>query len=510
MKCKNVWRWGVLFVSIISLTNCNKDGLKPFLPEDQKAVHEVKFNLKNFKSELKPLLTARSKVNQIFSASSPKEGNVIADATEQILYFWSFNVNPFVPDLGVDTINSELAIEYNSESGKHSFLNGKSFGDFEAGSALNITGPKSIILKLPIQGIKTLSSLRFDLMSSNTGPKSFDLLYTFNLNADFTAVQEDNNFYNYSASAWNTFDFDISQIPVNFAEYIWIKLVFKGGERSHGSDYNSTSGTLRIDNIGMKGSFMGDTEENLPQDKGNLQYFVFNTIDSTLVKRGSSEISFYGEADLTLLLPSGQYFAFLLYSNSDDQLLSQDSIAEAKDINFATKLAQTDYLVFGNKIPAFSVQGNTSLEVILNRYYSEVQVNFEDVNDLNSLGAINARSFSPTTYSPYGLDSNENEFDISEQEYDNIWLEPTQLGAFYGIVFNHILGPIEEEIPVNYMLDIHSKDFELIRQIPLEATIKRNFQLTFSGNLYSGSPENGKQVQINWNTEWDGQHSIPF
>src|SRR5690606_29445489 len=111
-----------------------------------------------------------------------------------------------------------------------------------------------IRFSVPLSYITELSTIRFDAYSSDTGPKNFSIFYSLDSLSE-PILLSDTNLLSPSTT-FKVFEFDLNDL--NIIDNLDFQIIIKakeGGERLEGKNYNSTSGTFRIDNFALTGIY---------------------------------------------------------------------------------------------------------------------------------------------------------------------------------------------------------------------------------------------------------------
>lgn len=504
-------RWMIVLIAALTLAGaCQKDKIKRLADDDLK-LKEVTFRIGGFESRSYPLLKMEAQSeNGGFSKTHllNDAGNVPESASEQYLYFLSFNQENTVPEIGIDTSFVEISFSSYRESADYSYVAGRAFAPYSAGKSYSVTGPKEIDIKLPIAGVTALGALSFDISGSNTGPKDFTFAYSLDNDTVFTVLEENNQFLNHTG--WNRFAYDLSFLSLNSeTEFLWIKLEFKGGERGNAGSYNEQTGTIRFDNLGLLGIYTGVGETGLDIQQGTVYFHLFNKEDSTLATSG--KLTFNGGKDsvpeIKVQLREGSYFGSFVVDFSDRELVIPSGITHAADLSMYNPFRNHKAVIYGTILPDLHIDQDTQRELMFERYYSEVRFHFTDELDPESkIGKINITEVQPTYYMPFY-----NVPDTVSTGQDNAFsVVPNWSSENAGILFHQFLGLLEQPRLVSYQLDVYDKENVLIRTIEVQASIFHNTMLIFSGNILLDSEEPSSGFPIIWNEHWRETKNLTF
>src|SRR5690606_16144487 len=126
-------------------------------------------------------------------------------------------------------------------------------------------------------------SFCFDAVSSNTGPKNFEIYYSTDKSDIETLLPFDCQFTDFGPNKLHRFRFAFSdELDIAVHDMLRIKIVPVGGDRTgHPHDYNPTAGTMRLDNIRLAGVYHpdepgGGTGPEAPA-VSKLHYFIFDS-----------------------------------------------------------------------------------------------------------------------------------------------------------------------------------------------------------------------------------------
>src|SRR5690606_37904208 len=209
--------------------------------------------------------------------------NIVPDPEPQHIDYWSFNDETLTPDIAVD--EQEATISCEASTANPDFVNGFALDPFEAGRALSIRGPKSLVINLPLGSVKSLGDLSFDIKSSDTGPKDFAVSYSADGGNTFTIIRANNQFEHTGSAQRNQYTFSMgSFFEAEETASLQLKLDFREGDRGLGGAYSEVRGTVHLDNIRLSGVYDSESaEEGGPSVPETLRYYVFASDDGRLV-----------------------------------------------------------------------------------------------------------------------------------------------------------------------------------------------------------------------------------
>ena len=191
---------------------------------------------------------------------------------------------------------------------------------------------------------------------------------------------------------------------------------------------------------------------------------------------------------------------FVINSSNDDLIIAPD-IGKASDIYISNPFSNKDAEIFGYK-GTLEVSGNMSVNIVLQRLYSQVKVEFTD-QDLSAVKKIVLNQLhEPFFYSPFATGLLNPILDQSAIEIEDDFQSNKQ------VIFNQFMGLLNENKPVNYILNVIG-DAGVLQSFELSSSIKNNIQLVFRGNLLEGAPNN-VAFQITINENWDGENEVSF
>src|SRR5690606_20074725 len=292
------------YLIIVLAVSCKKEGIRDEHNED---LYTLRLKLDGFESSKEPFTQAIANVHKLASTSGTQQDS------EGYLFFWSFNQENLSPDIRVPS-GEATAFTYNGGLTPSNYVGSTySYGSHPAGKALSITGASEFIIEMPMQHITQLTSFGFDIGSTNTGPKDFEISYSWD-GLNYELIEAVNQFSSATANAKNSFTYDLSALD-NLGARLWVKLDLKAGDRMDGPAYNPTSGAFRIDNIHLKGMY----ELSMSADIAKLHYFIFH--------QDKAEVYAIGEVDedqwsgFEVQLPLGSYDIMLISNQSNLELI---------------------------------------------------------------------------------------------------------------------------------------------------------------------------------------------
>ncbi|MCA5004997.1 hypothetical protein [Sphingobacterium bovistauri] len=477
-------RFSFLFIIFLA-ASCKRDS---YVDEENDLVYPVNFTFTNFQSTTNFLKNAASTKKHIAATG------VNSNYSEGFLYYWSFNSETLTPDVKYRKSTSPVII-YND--GKPiTYGNGFAFENYTAGKAANFVGPSQITIKLPIKDVISLARLGFDMTGSNTGPKDFELYYSFDEGGTFKEIALVNNFVNNSSTAKNSFTYNLSTLTIS-GEELWIKIVPKAGDRTGISNYSDSQGTLRIDNLHIVGIAPPEASSF---SINKLHYFLFHKERSNIVIDG--ELDDVQQLNLELDLPVGEYDVFFILNNSNSELVFPSTILKSTDV-YASNLFSNKYAEIFGYSGKLTVSGNMTSNIVLQRMYSQIKVEFTDNLNLSSVKKIVFKQeHEPFYYSPFTTTINNPILDQSSVEISDDFQVNKQL------IFNQFMGLMTAVEPLNYTVEVHGQN-EILRTFQLGSSIKNNVQLVFRGQLLE-DPQHTVGFQIKKNENWDNGSVASF
>ena len=177
---------------------------------------------------------------------------------------------------------------------------------------------------------------------------------------------------------------------------------FKIGDRGYGSDYNETSGTVRIDNFGLTGVYINDHQSGSPPSGGTVHYHIFHKQDSTLAVSGEQLFSGGKEAvpEIKVQLAQGQYFGSFIVCFSEQELLVPTSVPQAANFYVRNSFDNSEAVIYGTLLEELTVERDMQRELIFERLYSEIVFQFVDEAHLGAVRSIQITEVQPVYYTP--------------------------------------------------------------------------------------------------------------
>jgi len=472
----------------------------PARPEETE-LQTITFKLNGFTTAINPLETSSKMSSDKQSSFSSLASKGLNPSTEeQFLYFWSFNEDNLVPDIAVNT--SLAALTFTAASAEPSYTSGYGLSPYPAGKCLSLKGAKSILIQMPLSTIEQLTTLAFDIGSSDTGPKNFQISYSTDGGEHFTLLSDNNPM----PIDRNRYSFDLSIInPAAYNNQFLIKIEPFEGDRGEGKPYNEATGTLKLDNIRLSGIYnMPGDDTEVPKEISKIHYYVFDADNHTLAATGTIPLN-TTEPELSIKLSVGNYYASVFSNVSTKELLLPATVENASTLYLANAFENHKALIFGTNIPAFEVKNSVEREVLLKRYFSQVKFDFTDEEDLSFIHKIVFKpTHTPFVYSPFATSTSDMITDESV-----ITIQPSFSQEHKSISFNQFMGDLAQPATVGYVVDVYGADSELLRTFEVNSTIKNNVQLTFTGNLLT-DVDKPNNFQIKWNQEWDDELTETF
>lgn len=479
---KLTWLSGLIIV--LMMIGCQKDPRSAGSGIDD--MYTINFDLQN--------ATFASSQGNSSLQGQVRQANNLNDIVDY-LFFWSFNNETLQPDVA---IQPGAQISYNDGLIPASYAAGWPFEDYAAGRALSQTGVREFVVEVPLQVIASFESLGFDISSSATGPKAFDLYYRF-ADEDWQLLQDNNQFSNFLTSqARNSFTFNLSTLNLAMQERISFQLVTAAGERGSGNAYNENSGALRIDNLRLRGTVKA-TERT---EGDQLHVYAFDQVTGNLT---SSVVQDYipNMPTISMELPHGQYRFSFVRRTGDSDLLLPAFVSSAETYFFTNRFSAYAGEVFGVEKSIF-VNQNIRESVSLDRYYSQIKFQFIDAQDLSAVDrVVVVRRGEPLFYAPFNPQMANPVLDQSE-----IVLMPN-FAQSKELQFNQFIGKVDNPVNLSYSLLIYGINGELLRTLEVSAMARNNVQVLFRGELLGDLPFQ-TSFQITINEEWDEQVEVQF
>ncbi|MBL1410603.1 hypothetical protein [Sphingobacterium faecale] len=482
-------RLSFYFIILLAVAACKKEGS---VDDQNENLQAVQFKISGFTSE-----------SIVLKSSSPPIGtqsaNPVSNYVEGYLYFWSFNDSSLVPDIAYQDENVP-SITYlkgtgTDEKTPNSVGSGAKYLDYAAGRAISCDGPSEILVKIPIQGADQITEFGFHAGSSTTGPKDFELYYSVDEGETYEILQVENQFGETKSTAWNDYNYQLSDKNIT-GSYLWFKFLPKEGIRGEGSAYNSTSGTLRFDNIrlvGMSSSSGGGGAIN------KLHYYLFHKTKPEVVVTGT--IDYEEASSLKLNVPEGKY-SICFVSNTSNRDLILPSNPTLSNFYVGNYFSNANADIFGY-YGELEVNGETDHEVKLRRLFSQIKLEFTDASDLSVISKIRiSQQHESFFFAPFLSNMTNPILDQSDVEVVGDFQQNKQL------VFNQFMGEQTLAVPIKYSISLLGTN-GVLRTFQLQSTLKQNMQLVFRGNLLVDVDPIGT-FQIRRDMDWDGDQEATF
>lgn len=451
------------YLIILLAASCTKASLQD---EQNEQLYTLNLKMDGFTSSKKPLIYAKGNIEKLAST------NAFQQESDDYLFFWSFNQENLVPDIRIPSAE-QTKITYNDGLTPSSFVNSTYSSDgYVAGRALSIKGASQFIIEAPLNYVQQLTTFGFDIGSSNTGPKDFEIYYSLDGEA-YELLQESNQFGSATADAKNSLNYDLHDLPISGAR-LWIKLELKAGDRMGGSEYNPTSGTFRIDNLHFKGTYALETSADIAK----LHYFIYHQNKPDIYAIGEIDQTDWGNFEIQL--PLGRYDVFLISNQSNMELIFPTT-RDAWPTLFASNYFINDQAEIFGIADEIYVSQNESFSFTLNRMYSQIKFEFTDSNLSLVDKIVITPLHDPFFYNPSGVLSTNPILDQTELEFTEGFRDNKQL------VFNQFLGLLSTDATISYQLEVYSSD-DVIRTLTVTSALNNNIQMVFRGELLNEVP----------------------
>lgn len=480
--------------------SCKKDRIIQVGPTNEQALKTVRIQIDQFSRRINPMLaTYDADLARIFSA----QGNLQPHPDIQALYYWSFNQENLVPDLGLDTMRTAFIVEKNNGDSSYNFGVGTRYTPYNAGRALNVGGPKRVQVSIPIGLVDYLENLRFDMMRSGTGPGAYTISYFFDP-ADEPIILSQEEIIEQS---WSSYEFDISEIDLSHSrEWIHVQWEFREGDRPDSTKYNASTGTMRMDNLSLSGRYPGPRMDPILLGPGKVRYHIFSQTDSALVLQGKHSFDSGQDQEpvLEFKLAEGSYFLHAAAIFSPDEWVSPDSMEQARDLYLHQPFHGQNSATFAGEIPSLNVSDDMSFTLNMERMYSQIRVELTDSTGLEDVHRITIMPLKQLSYFPYlqpGIHENEGAETVEFKR------DFTQNSV---IEFNYFMGITTLPLEVGYIVKAYDASDNLLTQIILHASILNNVQLVFRGKLLESSSTPHMTHRFHWNEVWQEQKIIDF
>jgi len=486
IRSDQFWCGLCLALAVFVAGSCRKDAVAP---QDSGERYTVKFRFREFGASISPLAGQglRGRPFTKLAATNPTQ-----TTEEGYLYYWSFNAGDLVPDIRVSTGSK---ISYNGEGVPGNFTSGWVFDTFAAGKAMSLTGAQELTFELPLANVQEVRSLGFDIGSSSTGPKSFDLLYSQD-GQHYDTIMVDNQFSNTNTSqAKNAFVFHIDTLTLDLTAPLFVRLVPLAGKRGSAGNYNPTTGVMKVDNFRL----VGISESTRGVGVSKLHYHIFDATNGNLVLAGEETFSPGQLPSLSLSLPPGNYHSSFAANESEAGLILGGYYFSN---TFSNHLAK----VFG-VVDTFAVQGDSDANLVLERYYSRVKFEFTDTGDLSEVGRIVfTPAHEPYFYAPFATGMANPVLDQSD-----ISVTPDFANTGKELTFHQFMGRLPAPGNLSYTVEVYDAANVLLRTFSVSASIKNNVQLVFRGDLLSGTnAKTNNGFSVAYDKNWNGNVEKTF
>ncbi|HZH54408.1 MAG TPA: hypothetical protein VFD72_02050 [Sphingobacteriaceae bacterium] len=499
---------GIVFL-ITLFFSCGKDAGMEIGPEKE-IQRKVSLRLSAFDSQIKPIQYIQSEGssswNHLFSEANDDQ-NVFASPEMQYLYLWSFNDESIRPDLGIDRANAGIRVLRTNGPDEYAFLKqGYAFLEYPGGNILNIAGPEKVTFQMPIDEVEKLGMLRFDMSGSPTGPKDFSIYYQ--LDAEEEILISDENQFS-SLNGKNTYEYDLTGLNLDQQpEQLNIIIVPMEGQRPEGTNYNQSSGTIRIDNFALQGIYTGGLIEPEKPKMGTLDYFIFDQVSGDLLVSEQKQLNFEDtEHTIEFQIGDGTYYMLVLVSSRSNTLNFPDNPLPAEQFYVLTGSTSQEDVVFGKTLSHFEVKEDLELDLLLERFYSEVVYELNDPQLGSLVKRIEVESVQSIYYSPFNLDYSPPLVVEQMKPVSVFYPESFEQGT---IVFNQFLGFRENPLELSYKLSAYDHEDELLNEIITTAEITHNMRLIFSGFLLGSNASSSQVFRIDRDSPWQESVRVDF
>lgn len=488
MKClfSKIGRLSFYVIILLAIYSCKKDGS---VDEQNENLHLVNFKVSGFNSS-KASFKASGVKNQTQSSTKPSStGNYV----EGYLYFWSFNAENLEPDIAYQKEAKPSIIS----NGSSSYVAGYSFEEYEAGKSLSVRGANEVLMKLPIGNVELMTQFGFDMGSSDTGPKDFELYYSLDEGNTYTPLAMNNQFGKTGdAAPKNTYVYQLSDKNITGSN-LWFKFIPRAGiRREGGADYKESTATWRFDNIRLLGMAPSSQTGN---SINKLHYFLFHKDKPETVVTGS--VAYEEVSSLSLNLVKGSYSIFFVSNESRKDLLFPESPTRS-NFYIGNIFANSNAEVFGY-VGNLEVTGDIENEIRLQRLFSQVKFEFTDATDLSVIKRIGiSQRHDPFFFAPFNSQLANPILDQSDVEIVADFYTNKQL------IFNQFMGISSMSVPLKYEVVLYGAT-GILRTFQVESTLKNNMQLVFRGDLLKQLNVGGK-FQVFKHTDWGGEKEEGF
>lgn len=473
------------FIFILLAVSCKKD----VSIDDYDAVFSMKFNFSGFTSQTTPLKS---------SAKSASSLNRLTENSESYLYFWSFNKDNSLPDIKFNYLLMPSISNINGDVSRNFVSSSFDFDGFKGGKAIVFYGSTEILIKMPIQGVQELTALGFDLASTSTGPKDFEIYYSFDKGNQYEILQLNNQFSDPGTSnKRHEYSYTLASLSDQLinADDLWIKIAPKPGNRQGAGIFNESTGQIRLDNFYLRGVPPVRTTTYV----NKLYYFVFDTQGKELVVSG--ENSWEEMRSLELDLPVGDYKVCFISNTSESELMIPSNLT-LSSFYISNVFLNSNAEIFGY-IGDLIVNKEQTISIELERWFSQVKVEFTDASTLDRIVKIVVEEkHVPFFYAPFNPSMINPVLDPTTIELEDNFTESKH------IIFNQFLGKLADASQVSYDLHIYDKS-GILKTISLTSSLKNNMQLIFRGAILDGLIY-GSDFSIFKNENWNGIENVDF
>lgn len=467
------------FIFLLATTlSCQKN--KKITDELEENVFAVSFKIKDFESIVSPLPKA-SVVKKVVSTKASGNGQ------GETLFQWNFDLNNVDP---IVALNPLPVIDYNDGKVDYGFTAGWP----TTGKSISFRGAQSIFFKLPTQQIESLLHLSLDVNSSTTGPRAILIDYSTDKGVTFSKLSDTIHFpieLTTAAASKLPVIVALNEIPVSNKNSVWFRIRLYEGKRPLESIYNPTTGTFKIDNVLVSGVI------NQSAGKNRLYYHIYNAESNELVKQGTIST----EENFTIDLPLGIYHMSVLTKNSTSPIIFGNS-SNRNTFYISNSFKEKDAEIYAVR-DTFEVKKSTERTLNLNRVYSEVKVQFTDIENLSIVDSIRIQQKHPGFYY-YPFSNNSN----SQLDASTLKIEPQFTMDNKSFFFNQFMGLHNINKAIKYELKVYA-NATVIRTFELQSEIKNNMQILFKGMLLEGD-DSGQGFTILKNEKWDGNVNVDF
>ncbi len=493
-----------VFAAVSLVWSCKRD--IPLPPAEKGSVRTVTFKLSGFESEIRPLAKAQAAMGRAhFGQGMAALLNITPSLEEQYLYYWSFNDENLTPDIAVDEVGAGIAFVGADET--PSFGSGFALAPYAAGQALSIRGAQSLEVKLPMVGVTSLTTLAFDISSSNTGPKDFALHYSIDDGTTYEVLRSGHQFENMGAQSRNTYTVDVSEFS-QFLEVgsLRLKWEFLAGTRGGDYVYNPNTGVVKLDNIRLSGVYNGSPAT----DSGGpdlLRYYIFSSADGSVVAQREMAMSELGAGGtLPVELEDGNYDVLFLAYRTAEGILLPETLTNASGFYFGQHFDARQAITYAAMLADVEVdEDDVEAAAILVRCYSLVEFSFQDVwSELSAVKKIEvSRLHGNHLYTPFGPPSSP---PVSEAQ--TIAFDGLAEAQDYHLVFHQFLGLAGAALPLSYRLVAYDAADNVLNTVTVGESVPNNVILRFNGRLMGAALPDKFAIQIK--TDWDDTIERPF